>query len=284
MTGTNDVLQSIIQRAQAGFKKEPEDYVDEEGFLVCGRCGTRRESVVTFPGEDSPHKVPSMCKCRCEAKKAEEERIALEDEIKRLRSMSLMDERMANATFSRFIEKEQNAKCHKLLKSYADRFDEMMKKNQGLILFGSVGTGKTFGAACIANQLLDQGVSVVMTSFVKLIDNARRDSDESAAMLRRMNKVKLLIIDDLGAERDTSFALERVYDIIDARYRAKLPLILTTNLTMNDMLNETDVRYSRVYDRIFEMCIPIPFEGVSWRKIEAAARNDRMRAFMEGLK
>lgn len=282
MNSVADTLAGVIQKAQEGHTVEPGDFYDDEGYLVCGKCGDRRETIVQFPGDEAPRKVPSMCKCRWEAREEERKRIELEETIKRVREFSLMDERLQNATFDNFIVKEKNAKCHRLLKSYADRFDEMYEKSQGLILYGSVGTGKTFGAACIANQLLSQGTSVVMTSFVKLIDELRGFDEDADRKIQRMMRVKLLIIDDLGAERDTSFALEKVYNIIDARYRSKKPLILTTNLNMVDMLNEDDVRYSRIYDRIFEMCIPIPFEGISWRKAEAAKRNDRMREFMEG--
>ena len=282
MNMVNDVLSGIVQNARTGHHAEPGDYIDDEGFLVCGKCNTRREYLIKLPGDEGEQKVPSLCKCRQEAIEEEERKRKLDEEIKRLRDLSLMDERLETATFDNFIVKDKNAKCHRLLKSYADRFDEMLEKSQGLILYGSVGTGKTYGAACIANQLLNSGISVVMTSFVKLIDGTRSFDEEAERKIQRMMRVKLLIIDDLGAERDTSFALEKVYSIIDARYRSKLPLILTTNLNMADMLNEEDVRYARIYDRIFEMCVPIPFEGISWRKAEAAKRNDRMRSFMEG--
>ena len=82
-------------------------------------------------------------------------------------------------------------------------------------------------------------------------------------------------------DKEHSITEEELYDIIDTRYRSKKPMILTTNMTMADMLNEDDIRYTRIYDRIFEMCVPIPFEGYSWRKAEAARRADRMKAFME---
>lgn len=282
MNTTNDALRSILQKAQDGHKVEDGDFYDPEGFLRCGKCHDRRETLAQFPGEPEPRKVPCVCKCRQEAVEAEAKQKELEETVSRLRGISLMDERLVTATFDSFIVKEKNAKCHRLLMSYADRFDEMLAKSQGLILYGSVGTGKTFGAACIANRLLDNGISVVMTSFVKLIDELRRFDDDATTTINRMMKTKLLIIDDLGAERDTSFALEKVYDIIDTRYRTRLPMILTTNMNVADMLNEDDPRYARIYDRIFEMCVPIPFEGVSWRKIEAAKRNDKMRAFMEG--
>lgn len=281
MNSLESASSSIIQKAQEGHRVEPGDFYDDKGLLICGNCKTPRESIIQFPGDDAPRKVPSMCKCRLEARETEQKRRRLEETIKHMREFSLMDERLQNATFDNFVIKEKNAKCHRLLKNYADRFDEMYEKSQGLILYGSVGTGKTFGAACIANQLLQAGTSVVMTSFVKLVDELRGFDEDVDRKIKRIMNVKLLIIDDLGAERDTSFALEKVYNIVDARYRSKRPIILTTNLNMVDMLSEDDVRYSRIYDRIFEMCIPIPFEGISWRKAEAAKRNDRMREFME---
>ena len=90
------------------------------------------------------------------------------------------------------------------------------------------------------------------------------------------------IIDDLGAERSTDTALEKVYNIVDSRYRAKRPVILTTNLGIDEMKETLDIRYSRIYDRIFEMCYPMQFKGQSWRKVEAAYRFDEMRKFLEG--
>lgn len=100
--------------------------------------------------------------------------------------------------------------------------------------------------------------------------------------MHKLNSVKLLIIDDLGAERSTDYALEKVYGIIDNRYRAKKPLILTTNLTLRQMQEATDIRYARIYDRIFEMCYPMEFSGVSWRKREAAQRYEETRKILEG--
>ena len=73
-----------------------------------------------------------------------------------------------------------------------------------------------------------------------------------------------------------------VYNIVDSRYRAKRPVSLTTNLGIDEMKETMDIRYSRIYDRIFEMCYPMQFKGQSWRKAEAAHRFDEMRKFLEG--
>ena len=99
---------------------------------------------------------------------------------------------------------------------------------------------------------------------------------------RKPGQSKLLIIDDLGAERGTDYSLERVYDIIDSRYRSNKPIILTTNLTMEQMKNCEDIRYNRIYDRIFEMCYPVKVSGLSWRKREAASRYAATKQILEG--
>ena len=84
------------------------------------------------------------------------------------------------------------------------------------------------------------------------------------------------------AHRMQDFALEKVYNIVDSRYRARLPMILTTNLELSDMQRASDIRYSRIYDRIFEVCYPVRFTGSSFRKLEAKKRFDEMKSFLEG--
>ena len=139
---------------------------------------------------------------------------------------------------------------------------------------GPVGTGKTYTAACIANELLAQGVSVVMTSLVKLIENGISD------LCSRLSAIDLLILDDLGAERSTDYALEQVYNIVDSRYRAGLPVIYTTNLTLEELKNPADMRYARIYDRVLEKCFPVEFRGVSRRKHGARQGFDDMMALL----
>ena len=108
------------------------------------------------------------------------------------------------------------------------------------------------------------------------------DDDDGDRKIDKINNAKLLVIDDLGAERGTDYTLERVYDIIDSRYRSNKPIILTTNLTMEQMKDCEDIRYNRIYDRIFEMCYPVKVTGLSWRKREAASRYAETKRILEG--
>jgi DNA replication protein DnaC len=81
-----------------------------------------------------------------------------------------------------------------------------------------------------------------------------------------LNDNSLLILDDLGIERDTAYAREQVYNVIDARYRAGLPMIITTNLTMDKLKSTQDIDNMRIYDRILEKCFPIEVDGGNRRR------------------
>ena len=73
-------------------------------------------------------------------------------------------------------------------------------------------------------------------------------------------------IDDLGIERNSEFALEMIYNIIDRRYCIKKPLIVTTNLSYQDMTRaDLDMDHQRIYSRLMEMCLPIIYQGQDQR-------------------
>lgn len=268
------------------------DYVNDDDLLVCGVCGELRQRWfdAADPSNEEPDKMTRIKvtnSCRCDRERqAEEERIKKAQEdmeaIQRLRKLSLMDEKFRNSTFDGFETNKYNEKNLKLCRRYATAFDKMVEKNQGLIMWGNVGTGKSFAAACIANYLLDQKVPVMMTSLVKILEQIQPNPESESEVIAKMNRAKLVIFDDLGAERSTDYALEKVYNIIDSRYRKNLPMILTTNLTIEEMQQETDMRYKRIYDRIFEVCYPMQFTGPSWRQKEAFERfNDMAKLLSE---
>ena len=292
--GVAGTLGGLMAQAQRAGQPENGDYYDSEGFLVCGKCHTRRQVEVNMPDLKAVPfdpkkkvrvKMPVSCRCRAERRYQEEQMLQQDKDMRAMEALkrqSLMDERLRDVSFDSFRKTNDNAYNLKLCLRYANHFDEMLAKNQGLLFYGGVGTGKTFAAACIANHLLNQRIPVIMTSFVKLLESMQGFSEDDSALIARLNRAKLLIIDDLGAERSTDYALEKVYDIVDSRYRAKLPIILTTNLSMTELKESTDIRYTRIYDRIFEMCYPMQFKGQSWRKVEAARRFDAMKNFLEG--
>lgn len=291
MFNAYEMMKSIAQRGLDNQARNPGDYEGPDGLLVCGKCGEPKQRMMAFadPTEEDPDRtrdllVTTMCRCEreLEAQKEKEKQMREDMErIQKLRSASLMDEKFESSTFEQFRVTRSNERNLKLCKRYAERFDLMVEKNQGLIFWGDVGTGKSFAAACIANYLLDRKVPVVMTSFVKLLEVIQNSKDQESGILTRFNHARLVIFDDLGAERGTDYALEKVYNIVDSRYRKKLPMILTTNLTLKEMKEEDDIRYSRIYDRIFEVCYPMQFTGPSWRKREASRRFNELEKLLD---
>ena len=74
----------------------------------------------------------------------------------------------------------------------------MKDRSSGLLLWGDVGTGKTFFAGCIANALLDKGIPVLMTNFARILNTlAGMHSEDRNLFIDSMNRYSLLIIDDL---------------------------------------------------------------------------------------
>jgi len=80
----------------------------------------------------------------------------------------------------------------------------------------------------------------------------------------------LLILDDLGIERSSDFAREQIYHVIDSHYRSKKPFLVTTNLTLQELKNPTDLAYQRIYDRILERCVPLKINHQNIREKNAA--------------
>lgn len=287
MERAGDILESLVPNRR---QPEGDDYYGEDGLLYCGKCRTRKESRIMVPDfrrDDGVKKetiVPVVCRCKKEEMEAEEERQRHEEEMRRLnalRKSSLIEEKFRNATLTNFQRTEENQKLYMVAKRYIDNFDQMEQENQGLLFYGIVGTGKSYTAACIANELLNNRTSVVMTSFVKILQEIQKPQTDESDFMAKLNSPRLLIIDDLGTERNTEYALEKVYNVIDSRYRVKKPLILTTNLSLQEMQDASDIRYKRIYDRIFEMCYPVRAAGRSWREQEAARRFDKMKKLME---
>ena len=119
-------------------------------------------------------------------------------------------------------------------KQYAENWDGFRQNGIGLLLFGDVGTGKTFAASCIANAIIDREISALMVSMSEAVNrmqgNFGMDRD---AYLKSLTRPELLILDGLGAERDTSFGWERVFDAVNRQLLFGEPMIVTTNMPLS---------------------------------------------------
>ena len=167
-----------------------------------------------------------------------------------------------------------------LARRYVEEWTEMRKRNVGLLLWGNTGTGKSFTAHCIANALIEQGVPVRVYSVVDLmmsLMNWQKRDD----ILQKIRTVPLLILDDVGAERDTPFSHEQLCAIIDERGESGLPLIITTNYSVSDMEKCGDPEMQRIFDRLCAMCVKIAVTGESRRREIGAQKLRDARALLE---
>lgn len=165
---------------------------------------------------------------------------------------------------------------------YVQNWDSMKADNIGILFYGDVGTGKSFLACCIANALLGRLVSVSVTNFPRILNTLQGFDDERQKRIDRLQQYSLLVIDDLGVERDTTFSVEQVYNVIDTRARSGKPLIVTTNLSMKDLQNPPSLAHSRIYDRVLEMCpIRLKLTGDSRRVGNANDRKDKARRLLD---
>ena len=260
-----------------------DEYLDETSNLIhCSRCRTPRQKRFDMNGKQFEPRC--MCACQAEAyerREQERKQQGFLDMVAKNRSLGLTDPMLRKHTFENDLG--YNPKQMKMAKRFVENWDEFRKNAMGLLLWGYVGTGKSYIAGCIANALLDKGVPVMMTNFARLL-NKLTDmySGDRNAYIDSFNSFPLLIIDDLGVERNSEFAREQVFNIIDGRYRSQLPMIVTTNLTLDELKNPADLARARIYDRVLERCTAIKVNDQNIRKLNMTGNLTRAKQLLGG--
>lgn len=273
------LLEGIAARGRANNEAEG-DFRDGEGFLCCGNCRTRKEHLIQL--EEKTLVVACLCECQTEEREhriREEERQEFRKKCEERRKDGITDPSYLAQTFDQDDSRNKPVSdvCHK----YVDHWEEMKADNMGILFYGGVGTGKSFLACCIANDLIDQCVRVSVTNFPRILNRLQGFGEDKQAFLDQLGRYDLLVIDDLGVERDTAYSVEQVFNVIDARSRSGKPLIVTTNLSLADLQTPPSIGYARIYDRILEMCpIRLKLAGDSRRAANAAERRDKARQIM----
>ena len=277
MTTGKTVLEQVIP----AVSKSNGDYYGKDGLLYCGKCHTPKEAFfaknLVLMGKN---RHPIECAC-CKAKREQQE-VAIRqqkhrDLVRRLKAEGFSDTAMLNWTFEN--DNGHSPQMHHAHR-YVEQWQTIRSENLGLLLWGSVGTGKSFLAGCIANALMEQEVPVRMTNFARIMNELNSSFSGRNAVVDRLCCYPLLIIDDFGMERGTEYALEQVYNIVDSRYRSQKPLIVTTNLTLDEIRHPQDTAHARIYDRILEMCVPVSCIGASFRKENAQKKLEYMKSLI----
>lgn len=280
----NEFLEKFLADRSASRPLAEDEYIDKtSGLVYCKKCHTPRQASVELGG--TLFHPCCICQCQSEARElelAKEKQLQEQQRIARLKANGLQDASLRQFTFANDtgINPEMQ-KAH----SYVEHWPEMKATATGLLLWGNVGTGKSFFAGCIANALLDQGVPVLMTNFSRILNALiGMFSDDRNKYIDSLNHYSLLIIDDLGMERGTEYALEQVFNVIDARLRSNLPLIVTTNLTLDELKHPADLAHERIYSRVLERCIPLKINNQNIRQMKAQENFTRTKQLLSDTK
>lgn len=250
----------FISNIEKNVPTTKNEYTGSDGLLHCSKCNEPTQTVVDFLGTERTVRCICSCGKRILEQQKEKER---REHLDRQRSICFSESNMRNWNFAN--DDKKNPKLSSAMLNYVKNFKDFKRKGTGLLMYGPCGTGKSYYAASIANALIDEGYTVKMTNFTTLI-NQLWNCENKAAFMECIGKYSLLIIDDLGAERQSSYMNEQVFNIIDARYRSGQPLIVTTNLSADEIKRAPDISLQRIYDRILDRCQPIAVNGTSRRK------------------
>lgn len=259
-----ELAEILIEGVRYSF--DPETEYMKDGHAYCKTCHERKDGEVKSL-MNMKFIFKNNCKCDRERFEKQKQR-EKEQEIERLKRSCFISMSQWAYTFDNY--KGETDKSYTIAKNYVKEYEQMKKENIGLLFCGTVGSGKTYLACCIANALIEEYmIRVKIRNFAQIINDLQKsgfDLDKND-YIESLTNVSVLILDDLGIERDTSYAKEQVYNIVNSRYLKQKPTIFTTNLPYEKIQNSDDgVEYERIYSRIIEMCIPIKVMGEDFRK------------------
>lgn len=270
MNDWSETVDLIASRAEEANGRQEGDYIGEDGLLYCGQCRTPKQTVIKLIDSNGGTEkvVPCMCKCR------EEKVRQIDKELKaNQRKMKIQQRRnecFGEGQMQKWTFENDDGKSRKVMdvaRRFVDNFETFYKDGKGLLFFGSVGTGKSYAAAAIANALIDKGYACLMTNFSTLANRLTGQSFEKKQdFIDGLSRYDLMVIDDLATERDTDYMNEVVQTVIDARYRSRKPIIITTNLESEQLKNPSDLVKKRIYSRMYEMCHYVEVKGGDRRR------------------
>lgn len=162
-----------------------------------------------------------------------------------------------------------------MARKYVEKFETLKEDGRnGLYLVGPTGTGKTHLSYAIINGVIEKYQTPVVAGTVpdllEMFRPKQKKNEQAEERLELAKTVDLLLLDDLGAEKDSEWVAERLFLIINARYLNQLPTIITSNVPLDAL--ETDpygkpiIGWERITSRIREMCHRLLMDGEDFRR------------------
>lgn len=174
---------------------------------------------------------------------------------------SNLGRRFRDRTFETF-EASAFPEAYRAALDYAKKFES--NEGEGLLFTGTPGTGKTHLAAAIANHVIAElGTPARFGGFIDLLDKVKRSFGKDENVVKELSEVPLLVVDDLGKERQTEWSNSILYQVVNRRYESYLPIVITTNEDMGEL--ERNVGGATL-SRLIETCKGVKMEGKDHRK------------------
>jgi DNA replication protein DnaC len=252
---------------------------------ICAHCGRELTAeFVNFPpalqrkyqkqGEWYYH--PCTPECEKKNEQREWELTRRDARVASLRERSGLSKRMKGYTLGNFrVVASDAARARMKVDEYLDSWEENREEGRGLYFCGGVGTGKTHLAVAVMNELIRRKrVPSLFVTVPELLDNLRETYNKPGRNLDEwmdaVQNADFLVLDDLGSERPTEWVRERIFVMVNYRYREALPTVFTSNIGPKDLAQQLG---ERTASRIIAMCEWIALEGEDYR--ETAAREAR---------
>lgn len=291
-TSTKGIISVMLRDIRA--RVDDGDYYGPDNLLYCGKCKTPKECLVDhwvpeimpngmknpLIGVEPRYNVrPTPCKCKMDAAMRQKQKADFDEQERRKRinvNICYDVPELSKITFA--DDDGQDAQATEICKSFIDNFDNVRRDGQGMLFSGGTGGGKTFMAACVANELLDRSFKVrfsnIATLSAKMTENY---GDNRNRVLAQLAHCDLVVIDDFGRGQSTKMVIDNANEIMDTIYKAKVPLIITTNLEPAFIATDQSEDNRRIYDRILERCYPVRFNNTNRRR-----SNDTNWHFVDG--
>lgn len=158
--------------------------------------------------------------------------------------------RFFNATVDSYVPKEQTqALAKESVNKYITRLPKALDRGVGMTFSGTVGSGKTHLAAAILDAALQEGYSVHFAAEDTIFDTFKENWSEPEKEIRyltKLQKVRFLVIDDIGIRRPSDYVSDRYEAIFNTRYANGLPTIITTNKSFSQLEEVYERQMSRL--------------------------------------
>ncbi len=255
------------------------------GLPYCKKCKQPR----WYVSDDNLFAIRGLCKCQ-EEQRMQQQQIELKQkrmiEFNNRQKLSLLGDRYKNIMFENAIITQSNVDIYNKARIYVQKSNVMLDNNIGLYIYGDNSSGKTFLTACMCNELVWKGYRCVYTNLANILNEIRASYDGKGLgvceLLRKLNTYDFAFIDDLGKEfigreynpKNSKWAEEKFFEILNSRYNAKKPTIFSSNYLIGELITVLGLDKA-IVERINEMSTRvIKLEGDDFRQRARAEKSE----------